>query len=57
LQNLDLSSALGAFEEEEGIFIVPNLLWHGTSAFPIRRIAPLSRLLRHNILTDGHTIL
>jgi hypothetical protein len=26
LQNLDLSSALGAFEEEEGIFIVPNLL-------------------------------
>jgi hypothetical protein len=32
-----------------GIFIVPHLLWHGTSVFfgLIRRTAPFSRLLRH----------
>jgi hypothetical protein len=34
LQNLDLWSALGAFEQG-GIFIVPHLLWHETSVFPV----------------------
>jgi hypothetical protein len=34
LQNLGLCSALGAFEQG-GIFIVPHLLWHGTSVFPV----------------------
>jgi hypothetical protein len=34
LQNLGLSSALTAFEQE-GIFIVPHPLWHGTSVFPV----------------------
>jgi hypothetical protein len=42
LQNLDLCSALRAFEQG-GIFIVPQLLWHGASVFPC---APSSRLLR-----------
>jgi hypothetical protein len=34
LQNLGLCSALKAFEQG-GIFIVPHLLWHGTSVFPV----------------------
>jgi hypothetical protein len=34
LQNLGLCSALRAFEQW-GIFIVPQLLWHGTSVFPV----------------------
>jgi hypothetical protein len=34
LQNLGLCSALRAFEQEV-IFIVPHLLWHGTSVFPV----------------------
>jgi hypothetical protein len=34
LQNLGLCSALKAFEQE-GIFIVPHLLWHGASVFPV----------------------
>jgi hypothetical protein len=40
LQNLDLCSALRAFEQG-GIFIVPHLLWHGTSVFPVSSEAPL----------------
>ena len=34
LQNLGLCSALRAFEQG-GIFIVPHLLWQGTSVFPV----------------------
>jgi hypothetical protein len=34
LQNLGLCSALRAFEQG-GIFIVPHLLWHRTSVFPV----------------------
>jgi hypothetical protein len=34
LQNLGLCSALRPFEQG-GIFIVPHLLWHGTSVFPV----------------------
>ena len=39
LQNLGLCSALKAFEQE-GIFIVPHLLWHGTSVFPVSSEGP-----------------
>jgi hypothetical protein len=48
LQNLGLCSALSAFEQEV-IFIMPHLLWHGTSGFSgfIRRIAPFIRFLWH----------
>jgi hypothetical protein len=48
LKNLGPCSAPRAFEQG-GIFIVPRLMWHGTSVFPasIRRIALFSRLLRH----------
>jgi hypothetical protein len=49
LQNLGLCSVLKAFEQG-GIFIVPHLLWQGTSVFPvdlIRRTVPFSHLLRH----------
>jgi hypothetical protein len=48
LQNLGLCSALRA-PEQRGVFIVPYLLWHGTSVFPVsfRSTAPFSRLLQH----------
>jgi hypothetical protein len=39
LQNLRLCSALRAFEQE-GIFIVPHLLLHGTSVFPVSSEGP-----------------
>jgi hypothetical protein len=39
LQNLGLWSALRAFEQG-GIFIVPHLLWHGTSVFPVSSEGP-----------------
>jgi hypothetical protein len=47
LQNLDLRSALRAFEQG-GIFIVPHLLWYRASVFSclIRRTVPFSRFLR-----------
>jgi hypothetical protein len=52
LQNLGLCSALRAFEQE-GIFIVPHQLWHGTSGFPFSSEgpSPFSRLLRHTRVT------
>jgi hypothetical protein len=37
LQNLGLCSALKAFEQR-GIFIVPPLLWHGISVFPVSSV-------------------
>jgi hypothetical protein len=41
LQNLGLivCSALRAFEQG-GIFIVPHLLWHGASVFPVSSEGP-----------------
>jgi hypothetical protein len=39
LQNLILCSALRAFEHR-GIFILPHLLWHGTSVFPVSSEGP-----------------
>jgi hypothetical protein len=39
LQNLGLCSALRVFAQG-GIFIVPHLLWHGTSVFPVSSEAP-----------------
>jgi hypothetical protein len=39
LQNLGLCSALRAYEEG-GIFLVPHLLWHGTSFFPVPSEGP-----------------
>jgi hypothetical protein len=39
LQNLGLCSALRAFEQG-WIFIVPHLLWHGTSVFPVSSEGP-----------------
>ena len=48
LQNLGLCSALSAFEQG-GIFIMPCLLWHGTSVFPVSSegSAPFSCFLWH----------
>jgi hypothetical protein len=39
LQNLGICSALRAFEQG-GIFIVPHLLWHGTSVFSVSSEGP-----------------
>jgi hypothetical protein len=39
LQNLGLCSALRAFEQGD-IFIVPHLLWHGSSVFPVLSDGP-----------------
>jgi hypothetical protein len=39
LQNLGLCLALRAFEQG-GIFIVPHLLWHGASDFPVSSKGP-----------------
>jgi hypothetical protein len=39
LQNLSLCPALWAFEQG-GIFIVPHLLWHGASVFPVSSEGP-----------------
>jgi hypothetical protein len=39
LQNVGLCSALRVFEQG-GIFIVPHLLWHGTSVFPVSSEGP-----------------
>jgi hypothetical protein len=39
LHNLGLCSALRAFEQG-GIFIVPHLLWHGASVFPVSSEEP-----------------
>jgi hypothetical protein len=39
LQNLGICSAFRAFEHG-GIFIVPHLLWHGTSVFPVSSKGP-----------------
>ena len=39
LQNLGLCSALRTFEQG-GIFLVPHLLWHGASVFPVSSEGP-----------------
>jgi hypothetical protein len=39
LQNLGLCLTLRAFEQA-GIFIVPHLLWHGISVFPVSSEGP-----------------
>jgi hypothetical protein len=39
LQNLGLCSVLTAFEQG-GIFIVPHMLWQGTSVFPVSSEGP-----------------
>jgi hypothetical protein len=48
-----LKLSLGAFEQE-GIFIVPHLLWHGTSVFP--KDHPIQLHLRHTLRGCGESI-
>jgi hypothetical protein len=52
LQNLGLCSALRAFEDDE-IFIVPNLLWHGQSIYP--RFKPNDRPIQSPLTTHKGT--
>jgi hypothetical protein len=48
LQNLGLHAWCSRPFEQEGIFIVPHLLWHGTSVFPVSSEGlPHSVALRH----------
>jgi hypothetical protein len=51
LQNLALCSALWAFEQG-GIFIVPHLLWHGTSVFPVSSEGPPHLVAFYHTLGD-----
>jgi hypothetical protein len=48
LQNLGLCSALMAFEQEK-IFIVPHLLCHETSIFPVSSERP------HHLVASSNT--
>jgi hypothetical protein len=47
LQNLGLCSALRAFEQGE-IVIVPHLLWHGASVFPVLSEGPPHLVASYN---------
>jgi hypothetical protein len=51
LQHLDLCSALRAFEQG-GIFIVPHLLWHWTSVFPVSFEGPPQSVAVNDTLGD-----
>jgi hypothetical protein len=51
LQNLGLCSAFKAYEQGE-IFIVPHLLWHGTSVFPVSSEEPPHLVASYNIRGD-----
>jgi hypothetical protein len=50
-QNLGLCSALRAFEQG-GIFIVPHLVWHGTSVFPVSSDGPPHSVASYNTRGD-----
>jgi hypothetical protein len=52
LQNLGLCSTLRAFEQG-GIFIVPHLLWHGTSVFPVLSKGPPHSVASYDIQGDA----
>jgi hypothetical protein len=51
LQNLGLCLALRVFEHG-GIFILPHLLWHGTSVFPVSSEGPPQSVASYNIRRD-----
>jgi hypothetical protein len=55
LQNLGLGSALRAFEQER-IFIVPHLLWHGTSVFPVSSEVPPHSVASYNTHGDAEDL-
>jgi hypothetical protein len=55
LQNVGLWSALRAFEQG-GIFIVPHLLWHGTSVFPVSSDGPLHSVAFYDTHEDVEDI-
>jgi hypothetical protein len=51
LQNLGLCSALRAFEQR-GIFIVPHLLRHGASVFPVSSEGPAHSVVSYDTRGD-----
>jgi hypothetical protein len=56
LQNLGLCLALRAFEQE-GIFIMPHLLWHGTSDFPVSSEWPPHSVAFYDVQGDAENLL
>jgi hypothetical protein len=56
LQNLGLWSTLRALEQG-GIFIVPQLLWHGASVFPVSSEGPPDSIASSDILCGDVTII
>jgi hypothetical protein len=55
LQKLGLCSALWAFEQG-GIFIVPHLLWHGTSVFPVLSERPSHSVASYDTHGDAEDL-
>jgi hypothetical protein len=55
LQNLGLCSVLKAFEQG-GIFIVPHLLWHGASDFPVSSEGPPHSVASYDTQVDVETL-
>jgi hypothetical protein len=55
LQNLGLCSALRAFKQR-GIFIVPHLLWHGTSGFPVSSEGPPHSVASYDTHEDAEDL-
>jgi hypothetical protein len=55
LQNLDLCSALRAFEQGE-IFIVPSPLWHGASVFTVSSESPPHLIASYDLQGDPEDI-
>jgi hypothetical protein len=55
LQNLGLCSALRAFEQG-GIFIVPHLLWHVTSVFPVSFETPPHSIASYDMHGDAEDL-
>jgi hypothetical protein len=54
-KNLGLCSALRAFEQG-GIFIVPHLLWHGTSVFPVSSEGPPQSVASYDTHRDAEDL-
>jgi hypothetical protein len=55
LQSLGPCSALSALEQG-GIFIMPHLLWHGTSVLPVSSEEPLHLIAYYDLQGDAEEL-
>jgi hypothetical protein len=56
LQNLGLWSALSAFVQG-GIFIVPHMLWHGTSVFAVSSEGPPHAVASYELIEPIYRVI